>query len=57
MCVCIITDSLINDNGDDDDGGGGGGGGWNNAGTIIRGIIGGIMGLMFISTLVTIIII
>ena len=56
MCVCVITDSLINDNGDDDGGGGGGGGG-NNAGTIIRGIIGGIMGLMFISTLVTIIII
>ena len=56
MCVSVITDSLINDNGDDDDGGGGGDAG-NNAGTIIRGIIGEIMGLMFISTLVTIIVI
>ena len=44
MCVCVNTD---NSNDGDDDGGG----------AIKGGIIGGIMGLIFISALVTIIII
>ena len=50
MCVCVNTD---NDDDDDDDVDGGG----NNAGAIITGITGGIMGLMFISSLTTLIII
>ena len=53
MYVCVNTDNPNDDDYDDDDVDGGG----NNAGAISRGIIGGIMGLMFISSLTTLIII